>query len=155
MHSSTMVKTDFSLTSSAFANNRKIPRKYTCQGQNISPPFRITGIPEETESLVMIMQDADVSSTDWTHWLAWNIPADTDHITEATLPVGSVEGLNSFGVVGYGGPCPPSGTHHYKFELYALENSLNLSVKTVCSELEAAMDGSVLAKATLSGIFSH
>lgn len=155
MYTANMVTTDLRLRSSAFAGGRKMPKKYTCQGQDISPPLSIAGTPMGAKSLALIMHDPDAPAGDWVHWTVWNLPANTSVIPEASLPVGAVEGMTSFGTTGYGGPCPPSNTHHYVFELYALDSEFDLSPVTTANGLHVAMFGHILATATLTGIFSH
>ena len=98
------------ISSPAFKNNKEIPRKYTCDGEDVNPQLDINGLPEETKSLVLIVDDPDAPMGDWVHWIVWNI-APTDKIKENSVP--GVEGMNDFSKHYYGGPCPPSGTHRY------------------------------------------
>ena len=142
------------LSSSAFAAGTTIPAKYTCQGDNISPPLDISGVPDNTETLVLIVHDPDAPRGDWVHWLVWNLPPSTKTIAENSMPTGTVQGTTSFDKVGYGGPCPPSGTHHYVFDLYALNNEPNLSPSTTREQLQAAMNGHIVDQAKLVGLFS-
>ncbi|MDQ1275686.1 MAG: hypothetical protein QG610_1261, partial [Euryarchaeota archaeon] len=101
-----------------FESNSTIPKKYTCNGENINPPLEFTNIPEETESLVLIMDDPDSPMNPFTHWIVWNIEP-VAKIEEDSIP--GVEGMNNFRKIGYGGPCPSSGTHRYYFRVYALD----------------------------------
>lgn len=145
----------FQLSSTAFAEGGMIPAKYTCQGANLSPPLNIAGTPQGTKALALIMHDPDAPAGDWVHWTVWNIADDITNIAENSLPVGAVEGPTSFGETGYGGPCPPSGTHHYIFELYALDSSLNLPTSTSRDELKTAIADHIIAETTLTGLFSN
>ena len=140
------------ITSPSFAHNAMIPPKYTCQGEDINPPLEIDNIPSNTKSLVLIMDDPDAPMGTWVHWTVWNIPPDTKTIGENTKPQG-MEGITSFGKPGYGGPCPPSGTHRYFFKLYALDTNLDLSLATKKEELEKTMKGHILDKAELIGLY--
>lgn len=141
----------FQITSSAFANGATIPDKYTCHAENVSPPLSFNGVPQDTQSLTLIVHDPDAPGGDWTHWLLWNIPPQTTHFPEGTPLSGSVSGISDFGVPGYGGPCPPSGTHHYYFELYALDSKLQLPTSSRRSNVESALQGHILAHTVLMG----
>lgn len=144
----------FELNSSVFAENGDIPDKYTCKGEKSSPPLQISGVPAGTASLAIIVHDPDAPLGDFTHWIAWNIDPETTNITENALPNGSVQGKTGFGNVGYGAPCPPSGTHHYEFELYALRTKLTLPAGSSRQQLEAAMKDHVRAQTKLVGLVS-
>jgi Raf kinase inhibitor-like YbhB/YbcL family protein len=141
------------LTSPAFADGEEIPPEYTCDGADGSPELAIAEIPAGTASLALIMDDPDAPRGTWDHWVAYDIepvtsiPADVE-----TLGTG---GLNSWGRTGYGGPCPPSGTHHYNFRLYALDSSLGLPAGLTKDALLAAMEGHVLAVAHLTGLYGR
>jgi len=141
------------ITSSAFLSGEMIPGKYTCQGENVNPSLELEGIPENAKSLVLIVDDPDAPAGTWTHWTLWNIPISISEISENSVPVGSVEGVTSFGKAGYGGPCPPSGVHRYFFKLYALDDVLDLAQETSVDELAKAMDGHVLDRAELIGLY--
>lgn len=145
------------LKSPAFLEQGQIPAKYTCDGYdvNINPLLQISDVPEGTQSIVLIVDDPDTPRGDWTHWLLWNIPAQTSQIVEDEIPVGSVQGKNDFGRNEYGGPCPPSGTHRYQFKLYALDIQLNLDVNTGKKKLEKAMQGHILDQALLVGLYKR
>lgn len=149
------VKGDMKLTSSAFINNQSIPVKYTCDGQNVSPPLSISDIPNNTRSLALIMDDPDAPAGTWVHWTVWNIDPTIKEIPEGNIPAGAVEGKTSFGKPGYGGPCPPSGTHHYIFHLYALDSTLSLNSSSTKEDLEKSMEGHILDKAELVGLYSR
>lgn len=141
------------IASAAFERNGSIPAKYTCDGENISPPLTFSGVPEETKSLALIVDDPDATRGTWVHWTMWNIVPKTINIAPDSTPPGTVEGKTSFGKPGYGGPCPPSGTHRYFFKLYALDANLNLDEKAEKQDLESAMAGHVLGQAELMGTY--
>ena len=138
------------LVSPAFAHNTIIPKKYTCQGEDISPPLTISDIPEGTVSLALINDDPDAPMATWDHWLIWNIKP-VEEIKEDSVP--GTQGKNSWGRNDYGGPCPPSGTHRYFFKLYALNCELDLQQGATKAELEAAMEGHILERAELIGLY--
>ena len=141
------------LTSNAFQNNGKIPDRYTCKGENINPKLAIADMPAGTKSMVLIMDDPDAPAGTWDHWIVFNIPAISD-IAENSVPEGATQGKNSWGKSGYGGPCPPSGTHRYVFKAYALDTTLNLSGNARKQDVEKAMKGHALAEAKLTGLYS-
>jgi len=141
------------ISTPAFKNGENIPSKYTCDGENVSPLLKISGVPTEAKSLVLIMDDPDSPSGTWLHWSVWNISPKTTEIPENSAPTGAIEGTTSFGKVGYGGPCPRSGEHRYFFRLYALDCELNLSAGAERSQLEHAMAGHVLTETELMGRF--
>ena len=138
------------ISSPAFENNGIIPPKYTCSGEDVNPQLNIEGIPKETKSLVLIVDDPDAPMGDWVHWIVWNIPP-KKRIKEKSIP--GVEGMNDFGKHSYGGPCPPSGTHRYFFKVYALDTELSINVHTRKKELEKNIAGHILAKGELVGLF--
>ena len=149
------------LTSPAFKQDGQIPSKYTCEGDDISPPLAWNGVPEGTKSLVLIIDDPDAPDPKapqrvWVHWVVYNIPPDTKSLPEnaskAGLPQGTAVGLNDFKKTGYGGPCPPIGRHRYFHKLYALDTTLDLR-KATKPEIELAIKGHVLADAELIGTY--
>lgn len=140
------------ISSPAFKNNKEIPRKYTCDGEDVNPQLDIGGLPEETKSLVLIVDDPDAPMGDWVHWIVWNI-APTNRIKEKNVP--GVEGMNDFRRHSYGGPCPPSGTHRYFFKVYALDTEFSLQVHSRKKDLENAMSGHILAKGELVGLYER
>ncbi len=143
--------TDLIVKSPAFKNNQMIPSKYTCDGQEINPPLTIEDIPPETESLALVLEDPDAPRGTFDHWIVWNI-APTGKIEENSVP--GVVGLNSSGEPEYNSMCPPSGTHRYFFKVYALDTKLNLKPwLTRKKELEKAMQGHILAKGELIGLY--
>jgi len=140
------------VTSPAFENNKLIPAKYTCDGDDVNPLLIIEGVPEETKSLVLIVDDPDAPMGTWDHWVVWNIPP-TKRIEENSVP--GVQGLNDFRKHSYGGPCPPSGTHRYFFKVYALDTKLDLNQNSKKKDIEKAMKDHILAKGELVGLYSR
>lgn len=145
---------DFSLSSPVFAEGDEIPRKYTCKGEDISPPLNIEGTPDNTAALALILHDPDAPNGDFLHWTVWNLPPNIREIPEASLPDSAFEGVTDFGRPGYGGPCPPSGTHRYIFELYALDEQLALEPESDRRALTDAMADHIIAQARLTGTVS-
>lgn len=143
------------IESEAFSNNQFIPKKYTCDGEDINPPLKISEVPQGTKSLVLIVDDPDAPMGTWVHWTVWNIPPDISDIPENTVPQGAIEGMTDFGRPGYGGPCPPSGVHRYFFKLYALDTTLELDSSATKRDLEKAMEGHILEKAELIGLYQR
>ena len=134
----------------AFSNNGHIPPRYTCEGEDINPPLEVLNIPEGTKTLALIVEDPDAPRGTFDHWLVWNI-FPNEAIAEQSNP--GVSGRNSFGTIGYGGPCPPSGSHRYYFKVYALDTSLNLLAGADKKTLQEAMNGHILAEGSLMGHF--
>jgi Raf kinase inhibitor-like YbhB/YbcL family protein len=142
------------ITSSAFQEGGNIPKKFTCDGSNTSPPLQITGVPSEARSLVLIVDDPDAPSGLFTHWLIWNIPPQISSISEGSAPKG-VHGTNDFGKSDYKGPCPPPGTHRYSFKVFALDRELELRGGAKRSQVDAAMKGHVIAQGELMGRYAR
>ena len=130
----------------------RIPSKYTCDGDNVNPPLDIKGIPDGTESLVLIVDDPDAPMGTWDHWVVWNIPPKAE-MGEDSVP--GTEGMNDFRKHSYGGPCPPSGTHRYFFKVYALDTKLDLAPNSRKQDVERSMKGHVLAQGQLVGLYSR
>ena len=143
------------VSSPAFAANGAIPSQYGCDGAGISPPLVFGGVPAAAKSVALIVEDPDAPSGAFTHWVVWNIAPTTRSISEGRPPDGAVAGTNGFGKSGWGGPCPPSGMHHYVFNLYALDASLNLPPSATSAEVKAAMRGHVVAQSQLVGTYSR
>jgi Raf kinase inhibitor-like YbhB/YbcL family protein len=141
------------LTSPAFSANAAIPREYSCQGSNTNPPLAIAGVPAGTKSLELIVDDPDAPMGVWDHWVVWNIAPDTMAIAANSVPAGAVQGKNSGGNNRYDGPCPPSGTHHYRFTIYALSVTLDLPTSTTKDALLPAMKPYILDQNTLVGTY--
>jgi len=140
------------ITSPAFKHNEYMPAKYTCEGEDINPPLIISGIPERTKSLALIMDDPDAPIGVWVHWVVFDITPIT-RIEEKSVP-GKLGTTNS-GRKDYHGPCPPSGTHRYFFKIYALDTQLNLKEGITKGQLEKAMQGHILGKAELIGLYKR
>ena len=152
------------IVSPAFGHQQKIPDKYTCKGENINPPLQFVDVPQNAKSLVLIVDDPDAPVGLWVHWVVFNIDPSVGGIGENSKPDG-IEAMTSFGKSGYGGPCPPpaspeqlqrgeSGTHRYFFKLYALDLELNLPETTDKKIVEEVMNGHIIEKAELIGLFS-
>ncbi len=144
----------FKLSSTAFTNGQTIPVEYTCDGSDRSPPLVWTAPPKGTKSLALVMDDPDAPSGTFVHWLAWNIPAKTRRLRAGAQP--PRQGTASFNHVGYGGPCPPPGPpHHYVFKLYALRSLLALPTGAERPALAAAMNGKILKRVSLVGLYGR
>jgi Raf kinase inhibitor-like YbhB/YbcL family protein len=151
-------KMEIKVTSTAFQQNQAIPRGYTCDGSNVSPPLEWTGVPKSAKTLAIIADDPDAPAGTWVHWVLYNLPADKIGIVEntpttETLSGGGRQGMNDFKKTGYGGPCPPSGSHRYFFKLYALDTELPLKPGATKADLEKAMQGHVVAQGELMGTY--
>lgn len=147
------------LISPSFGDNESIPSKYTCDGENINPPLLIEDVPEKAQSLLLIVEDPDVPKTVredgvWDHWLVWNIEPDIKEIPENTEPYGVV-GKNTSGTFSYTGPCPPDREHRYFFKLFALDIELHVEKEATKQDLLQAMDGHVLDKTELIGLYER
>jgi Raf kinase inhibitor-like YbhB/YbcL family protein len=142
------------VTSSAFQEGADIPSKFTFDGADMSPPLHIADIPSEAKSLALIVDDPDAPGGLFTHWMVWNIPPQTSAVGEGSAPKG-VQGTNDFGKSGYGGPCPPSGTHRYYFKLFALDRELDLPFGAKRSQVDGALKGHVIAQGELMGRYSR
>jgi Raf kinase inhibitor-like YbhB/YbcL family protein len=150
----------FVIQSTAFKNGDVIPLRYSCDGDDISPPLNWTGVPEDTRSFTLIMEDPDAPGGTWVHWVVFNIPSDTRMVdpgdgTQSDLLEGTRVGNNGWGEAAYGGPCPPTGTHRYIFTLYALDTHLDLSQGASSDVLREAILSHILSSAELMGTFSR
>ena len=152
------------LISQNFVNQGAIPKKYTCDGKDISPALKWTDAPEETKSFALIMDDPDAPDPaapkmTWVHWVLYNLPSTADSLAEGILsnelPEGTLEGLNDWKKTGYGGPCPPIGKHRYFYKLYALDIVLPEIGFPLKEKLEKAMEGHVLSQAELVGLYQR
>jgi len=151
-------KMALTVTSPAFKDGAAIPSPHTCDGEDASPPLAWTAAPDGTKSLALIADDPDAPGTTWVHWVVYNIPPTARGLPEAVppdrqLPDGMRQGVTDFGRIGYGGPCPPSGTHRYVFTLYALDGSLALAPGATKAQLEEAMKGRTLSQGQLIGTY--
>lgn len=138
------------ITSPEFENNQFIPKKFTCEGQDINPALIIEGIPKDAKSLVLIVDDPDAPMGTWVHWVVYDMPI-VNRIEENSIP--GKQGRNNFGRLNYGGPCPPSGTHRYFFKVYALDTMLTLGEGITKGALEKTMQGHILDNAELVGLY--
>jgi Raf kinase inhibitor-like YbhB/YbcL family protein len=139
------------LSSSVFESKKPIPKKYTCDAENVNPPLTISGTPADAESLVLIVEDPDAPAGLWIHWLVWNIPPNTTTIDENSVP--GTQGLSTYRQHKYRGPCPPSGTHRYFFKVYALDTKLGVAENSEKKDVEKAMQGHVVAQGELMGVY--
>ncbi|MFQ6093600.1 MAG: YbhB/YbcL family Raf kinase inhibitor-like protein [bacterium] len=151
---------EIKVTSRAFEEGGMIPQKYTCDGEDVSPPLAWTSVPEGTKSLALICDDPDAPMGTWVHWVLFNLPANIKELPEnvppqETLENGAKHGITDFRRIGYGGPCPPSGTHRYYFKLYALDTELDLEAGITKAELLEAMEGHILAEGRLMGKYKR
>ncbi len=144
------------ITSPSFENNGNIPPKFSCDGEGISPALSISGVPKDTLSLALIMHDPDAPMAGgFTHWVIFNMSPALKEIKENSKPESGVEGMNSSGKTGYTGPCPPSGTHHYQFKLYALDEMLKFDSSAKKTDIEKAIAGHILGQAELVGLYQR
>ena len=140
------------IRSLGFENKGEIPSKYTCDGENTSPAMIFSEVPEDTVSLTLISHDPDASAKGgWTHWVVINMPPNVGRIPANGKPSQGLETATSFGTPGYGGPCPPSGSHRYYFRLYALDTMLDLDESATKEDVEEAMKGHIIAETELMG----
>jgi Raf kinase inhibitor-like YbhB/YbcL family protein len=151
---------EIKVTSSAFQEGGMIPSKYTCDGEDVSPPLEWDGIPDEAQSIALISDDPDAPMGTWVHWVLYNLPADARGLEEGipaneVLTNGAKQGTTDFGRVGYGGPCPPGGTHRYFFKVYALDAQVEPAPAATKEQLLKAMDGHILAEGQLMGKYKR
>ena len=149
------------LTSTAFDEGEAIAEKYTCDGEDVSPPLNWTGLPEETLSVALIVDDPDAPGGTWVHWVLYSLPPDVTELPEGVSTTertgeGAINGESDFGDLGYGGPCPPRGDpHRYFFKLYALDSALDLGPGEEKEELLQAMEGHIIAETSLMGTYKR
>jgi Raf kinase inhibitor-like YbhB/YbcL family protein len=139
------------IRSSAFKNGETIPKKYTCEGPNISPPLIFIDVPTNAKSLVLMIEDPDAEAKPWVHWLVFNIPPGANGFPEGDFARGATEGLCNGNTFGYEGPCPPENEHQYLFKLYALDTMLQISDESDRKKVLNAMLGHVIEEAELLG----
>jgi Raf kinase inhibitor-like YbhB/YbcL family protein len=145
-----------SLTSAAFSDGETIPRRYSCEGEDLIPPLEWSGLPPETAEVAILVDDPDAPGGTFTHWVVWGVDPSAGGVSEGQVPEGAGQGSNDFGRSGYGGPCPPRGrTHRYFFTLFALGEEISLEEGASAEELRAAVEGKILAKAQLMGRFER
>jgi len=150
----------FQLQSDVFEAGGPIPSKFTCDGQDVSPPLSWDGVPEGAQSLALVMEDPDAPAGIWVHWVLYNIPVVSRGLTEGVpadeeLPDGSRSGINSWRRSGYGGPCPPGGTHRYFFRLYAIDAQLDLAPGATKEGLLTAIQGHVVGQTEIMGTYGR
>lgn len=143
------------IESPAFKHQERIPVKFTCEGANVNPHLKFLDVPKNAKTLALIMDDPDAPMGTWVHWTIWNISPATLEILEHSAPKSGIQGMTSFGKPGYGGPCPPSGTHRYFFKIYALATEIKLQSTAKAADLEKVMTDHILAKAELIGLYSR
>ena len=149
------------LSSSVFRDGEHLPKSYSCEGADVSPPLAWIEPPPGTKNLALIVDDPDAPGRTWVRWVLYNLPSQTpglpEHVpNETTLQTGAFQGVNDFGHVGYGGPCPPPGApHRYVFTLYALDEPVILPPRAIKAQLEQAMTGHILAQARLIGLYKR
>lgn len=142
------IKTDFE-------HNGNIPSIYTCDGKDLAPVLTVFDVPANTKELVLIVDDPDAPMGTWVHWVVYNIPANTKEIDEKNLPIESKQGKTDFGRIGWGGPCPPNGTHRYFFKLYAINKVLNLPEGAAKTQVENEIKNSIIEKAEIIGLYKR
>ena len=148
------------IRSSGFDDGAMIPKKYTCDDIDISPPLKWSKVPDGTKTFAIICDDPDAPMGTWVHWVIYNLPANINELSEDVpsleiLPNGAKQGRNDFGKLGYGGPCPPGGTHRYYFKIYALDDELMVEAGITKSELLKAMEGHILSEGQLMGRYKR
>ena len=148
----TLSMSTITVTSPDFQAGKSIPEKFTCDSENVNPGITLTNIPKETVSLALIMDDPDAPGGDFVHWVVYNIEPGGS-IRENTVP--GIEGSNGRGTIGYTGPCPPTGEHHYHFKIYALDTRLNLPPGASKKTVQDEMAGHILATGELMGVYSR
>jgi Raf kinase inhibitor-like YbhB/YbcL family protein len=146
---------ELKISSPAFENGGKIPKKYSCDGANVSPPLKIEIVPSNTKSLALVFDDSDAPSGTYVHWILWNIAPGVREIKENSIPEGVVQGTNDFKKRNYGGPCPPRRAHKYVFKIYALDILLNLNPNGTKKDLEKAMEGHIISRSQLTGLYKR
>ncbi len=148
---------NFTLESEAFDSGGVIPRKYGYKNGNLSPPLKISGVPENTSSLALIMDDPDamgVVGKVWVHWVLWNIESNIEELKENSIPSDCLEGETDFGEISYGGPAPPDKEHTYIFKLFALDQKLDADKGSTKKQIEEAMKNHIIAETRLEGKYS-
>ena len=143
------------VTSPAFENNKTIPSKYGCDGSNVNPAVKIENVPPEAKSLALVLDDKDAPRGTYVHWILWNIDPMVREIHENSVPEGAIQGTNDFKKNTYGGPCPPTRPHKYALIVYALDVRLNLEPKSGKADLEKALEGHIIARGQLMGVYKR
>ncbi len=143
------------VTSTAFTEGSEIPTLHSCEGEDVSPPLAWSGVPEAAATLALVVDDPDAPSGTYTHWVVLDADPAVTSVAEAAVPAGGVQALNSGGVAGYAGPCPPSGTHRYRFTIYALDEPTGLADGAPLADALSAVEAQAIAQGTLTGTFSR
>lgn len=141
--------------STDFEHNGNIPSKYTCDGEDLAPELTITDVPKNAKELILIVDDPDAPMGTWVHWVLYNIPVNTTKIDAKNLPEGTKQGMTDFRRIGWGGPCPPSGTHRYFFKLYAIDKTLNIETGATKTQLENEIKNHIIEKSELIGLYKR
>jgi Raf kinase inhibitor-like YbhB/YbcL family protein len=139
------------LSSPAFEDGGRVPTRFTCKGANVSPPLRWTGVPDDARALALVVTDPDAPGGTYAHWIVFNLPPETGSLAAGELPSAARQARNSAGRPRYDGPCPPSGTHHYRFVVYALRTPTTLGNGAATDRALAAIDGKAIGRGTLVG----
>ena len=143
------------ISSPTFVNGGEIPKKHTCDGANVNPPLKIDNVPSNAKSLALVFDDIDAPRGTYVHWILWNIDPNVMEIKENSPPEGAVQGMNDFKKRFYGGPCPPRRAHKYVFKIYALDTLLDLSPNSTKKDLEKAMEGHIVSRTQLTGVYKR
>lgn len=151
----TTAPSGISVTSTAFRDGASIPAKYTCDGAGTSPPLAWTGVPAEAKSLAIVVDDPDAPKGTFTHWVLLNVDPKVTSLTEGTTPAGAVQAKNSHGTPAYFAPCPPKGTHHYRFTVYALSKASDLTNGADLDKALAAIDSAAVARGRLTALYAR
>lgn len=148
-------KTSLTLSSPAFESREAIPSEYTCDGANISPPLTITGVPVGTQSLVLVMEDPNTPTKAWLHWLVYTLEPENTELKKGEVPITARQGINDFGKAEYGGPCPPSGQHHYSFKLYALDIPFDFPEGLRLEAVMLRIQNHIIGQTELVGVYER
>lgn len=143
------------ISSPAFTDNGKMPLKYTCDGADVNPPLAFEDVPEEAQSLTLLVEDPDSVGKTWLHWAVFNINPATKYVNEDSVPGHGSEGVTDFGNTSYGGPCPANGIHRYNFKLFALAEKLDITEDATLDEIYDLMEGNIIEKAEITGLYSR
>ena len=146
---------ELKISSPAFENGGEIPKKYTCDGANVNPPLKIENAPSNAKSLALVFDDIDAPRGTYVHWILWNMNPDVKEIKENSVPEGVVQGVHNFKKRHYGGPCPPKRAHKYIFKIYALDTLLNLNPNGTKKDLEKVMEGHIISRVQLTGLYKR
>ncbi len=146
---------ELKISSFALKKGGEIPKKYTCDGENVNPSLQFENVPAKTKSLALVFDDMDAPRGTYVHWILWNIDPKIKEIQENSIPEGAVQGMNDFKKQNYGGPCPPRRAHKYVFKIYALDTLLDLNIHSTKRDLEKAMEGHIITRTQLTGVYKR